>query len=372
MPVAAIIPVAGFSSRMNAFKPLLPLGKSTLLEAVINLFKTAGIRDIHAVTGHRADDLEPAIIARGGIHVHNPDYSQGMLSSIKAGIRSLAPDIRAFFVLPADIPSIRPSTVARILDALTVGTPQVLYPVYERLRGHPPLIDAFFASAILDWRGDGGLRGCLETFDRQSRDVPVCDRAIHMDADTPDDYDAVCRQFGQQDLPCLQECYCLLNDVLGVSRDIVLHNEAVAGVARIIARHLNPVVPGLDLERITASAMLHDMMRHLPDHAEEGARSLRALGFHSVADLVQAHMDLVARPDLPVSEHEILFLADKLVLGHQVDPCFISRFDRKLDQWSGQDEAVAAIRQRLESTRIIQNKIEALLGRSICDIVIES
>lgn len=44
--ITAIITVAGFSSRMNAFKPLLPICSATIVETAINSFHSVGARDI--------------------------------------------------------------------------------------------------------------------------------------------------------------------------------------------------------------------------------------------------------------------------------------------------------------------------------------
>jgi len=53
----AIILAAGYSSRMNGFKPLLPLGETTVLERIITLFQDAEVSDIRVVVGYRAEDL---------------------------------------------------------------------------------------------------------------------------------------------------------------------------------------------------------------------------------------------------------------------------------------------------------------------------
>ena len=50
--ISAIILAAGFSSRMERFKPLLRVGEKTLAEHAIALFKNAGIGDIVTVVGH--------------------------------------------------------------------------------------------------------------------------------------------------------------------------------------------------------------------------------------------------------------------------------------------------------------------------------
>ena len=52
----AIILAGGLSSRMNKFKPLLPLGDSTVIEHGINLFRQSGI-DVVLVGVYRSYDV---------------------------------------------------------------------------------------------------------------------------------------------------------------------------------------------------------------------------------------------------------------------------------------------------------------------------
>jgi len=62
LPFAAIIPAAGSSSRMGHFKPLLQVDGQTLIQRAISVFRQNRIDDIIVVTGHRADDLEAALV----------------------------------------------------------------------------------------------------------------------------------------------------------------------------------------------------------------------------------------------------------------------------------------------------------------------
>ena len=46
----AIVLAAGFSSRMGAFKPLLPFGERTLADHVVTNLRAAGVARIHTAT----------------------------------------------------------------------------------------------------------------------------------------------------------------------------------------------------------------------------------------------------------------------------------------------------------------------------------
>src|ERR1035437_2576823 len=112
--IAAIVLAAGCSSRMAEFKPLLPLADSTALEHCIGLFRAAGIGEVIAVLGHRAEELQLIAERAGARCILNPHFEQGMFSSIVSGSRALADGVEAAFVLPADIPLVRPHTIRRM------------------------------------------------------------------------------------------------------------------------------------------------------------------------------------------------------------------------------------------------------------------
>ena len=185
---SAIILAAGFSSRMERFKPLIRIGGKTFVEHAIALFHTAGIEEIVTVVGHRAPEVLPVVRAAASRGVINTDYADGMYSSIQAGLKALRHPGDGFFLLPVDLPLVRPSTVRQLAAAFEKhSAPSVCYPLFQSQRGHPPLISSRLIDAILSYHGKGGLRGLLRRHDEQSISIPVEDPFIRLDADTPQD-----------------------------------------------------------------------------------------------------------------------------------------------------------------------------------------
>ncbi len=187
-PIAALILAAGESSRMKALKPLLPLDGQTVVERVIGLFRQVGISDIRAVLGHDADRLIPVLDRQGVAHVLNADYRSGMFSSIQAGARSLAGGCGAFFLLPADMPFVRPETLQQLICAFRETGKVACRPRYRGRRGHPPLISAELIPVILAFDEPGGLRALLAGYEGRCVDMECDDPGILIDLDTPEDY----------------------------------------------------------------------------------------------------------------------------------------------------------------------------------------
>ena len=193
--LAGIVLAAGFSRRMGSFKPLLPLGESTVLQTAVHALLDAGVPDVVVVTGHRAADLQPTIDALDVRSIHNPDYPGGMYTSVRAGVAALSASAHAFFLLPCDIPLVRPSTVEALAAAReSAGDPPACYPVFDGRRGHPPLVSTRLVPEILaETDPPGGLRSLLQSHAAEAVDLEVDDPCVTMDLDTREAYERMSR-----------------------------------------------------------------------------------------------------------------------------------------------------------------------------------
>src|SRR5512137_2147925 len=134
---------------MGAFKPLLPFGSTTVIERGIATIHEAGVETVRVVVGWQAEQLIP-VLARCGISwVRNERFEDGMFSSVQAGVRSLQSGLRAFFILPGDMPLVQPATLVRLIAAWDAQPGGIIYPCYQGRRGHPPLIAAAYIPEIL-------------------------------------------------------------------------------------------------------------------------------------------------------------------------------------------------------------------------------
>ncbi|MDR0904854.1 MAG: nucleotidyltransferase family protein [Oscillospiraceae bacterium] len=189
----AIILAAGFSSRMGVLKPLLPVGDCPAIVRTVNATLAAGVAPV-VVTGYRGDEIKNALDGAGAIVVHNPDFADGMFTSVVAGARALPPDASAFFLLPADCCTIEPRTLSE-LAAQIVSRETICYPTYGGKRGHPPVIPAALAAGLIAHEPDNtGAKGYFNRF--PSVTVEVADAGVLRDMDTPSDYAETLRALG--------------------------------------------------------------------------------------------------------------------------------------------------------------------------------
>jgi CTP:molybdopterin cytidylyltransferase MocA/HD superfamily phosphohydrolase YqeK len=366
--VAAIILAAGLSERMGEFKPLLPLGGVTALERCVNLFRLAGAADVRVVIGHRGEELLPLLSILDVRIVDNPRYREGMFSSALAGLATIESDVDAFFVLPADVPLVRPSTVRRMLVARQVKVWDVVYPVFHGERGHPPLIAGGRARDIVQWRGDGELKRALARWESTALGVSVADGNILLDMDTVEEYRSMMEKADRLEVPTPEECVELLERVFCVGDDIIRHGRAVAKVAVCLAEALNRTGYCLDIPLIEAAALLHDIAKGKPDHARLGARLLQEEGFAAVAAPVAAHMDMKFSDGNTIGAEKLLYLADKMVMGER-EVTLEERFRVKQERYRDEPEILARINGRLRAAQDMKRRIESCLGRPLEEVL---
>ena len=183
--VGAVVAAAGLSSRMGAFKPLLPFDGATVIERCIANLRAAGAEELVVVTGHRAEELASQLEGSGVTLVHNPAYAETqMFDSLRLGLRALPPDCAAVLLTPGDVPLVRPETVRALLDA----EGGFVCPVCGGRRGHPAALDAKYIPALLDYGGEGGLRGAVAALGIPTAEVETDDAGMLRDLDTPEDY----------------------------------------------------------------------------------------------------------------------------------------------------------------------------------------
>lgn len=166
-------------------------------------------------------------------------------------------------------------------------------------------------------------------------------------------------------VPGREECRRLLESH-GVPPHIRRHSEQVARVTLRLGEALGAAGFQLDLDRLEAAALLHDIAKAdclggRQDHAREGGARLRALGYPEVAALVERHVDLGAwEPAGEVTEAEVLNYADKRV-RHEEVVTLGERFQDLLERY-GKDRPAAQARIR-DNWRIMEELEAKLFAR---------
>lgn len=205
MITSAIILAAGLSSRMGDFKPLMKLKQKTVIENLIDSVIEAEIDQIIIVLGFRGKDLENHIKnnykydLKKISFVYNENYKEtDMLTSIKIGIRNLN-YCDGFYIIPGDMPAIKKDTFIILKNSMINTKSEVVFATLDGYKKHPPLIAFDFKDNILNYEGEGGLRGIWEIYNININYVSVKDYGCVIDIDTQKDYEELIKYINNRD-----------------------------------------------------------------------------------------------------------------------------------------------------------------------------
>lgn len=188
--VGAVILAAGYASRIGRPKALLPLGDGTVLGLVIRACRDGGVAPIHIVTGHRAPLLEAEARGTGITTVRNERYPDGQLTSLQAGLRSLPTDLAAILLFPVDYPLVTERVPRRLVRAFREERKgaRIFIPTFEGRRGRPYLVDRSLVPEYLALGAGRAGREVIAARPERVREVPLPEKGVLLDLDTPDAY----------------------------------------------------------------------------------------------------------------------------------------------------------------------------------------
>jgi molybdenum cofactor cytidylyltransferase len=172
---------------MGAFKPLLPFGGKTVIEACIDYLQEGGIETIVVVGGHRIDQLRTKLRAMSITIAENPDPTSEMGHSIACGINVLPGNTEAVVIALVDHPAVPPQIVHQLIDEWKKGT-YLIVPTWRGRGGHPVLVDLRFRAELINLPAEGGLKSLFMNHAEQVQRLPVDSPFIAHDMDTWDDY----------------------------------------------------------------------------------------------------------------------------------------------------------------------------------------
>jgi molybdenum cofactor cytidylyltransferase len=363
---AAVILAAGLSSRMQEFKPLLPIGDQTITDRIISTFQDNDV-DVILVTGWRKQDLVDGIKSSNISIVENPDFERGMLSSVQTGVSHLQPGYQSFFIMPVDIPLVRKSTIRLLLDNAESYPERIIYPVFDYRHGHPTLITFSLVPEILNWSGEGGLDTILASHHNLDLDVAVPDENILLDADIKDDYLRMLDRYKRMQIPSEKECEALL-DIAGTADNIRSHCRKVAEIAVAMSEAVTAAGETVDTELVRAASVLHDIAKTSSKHDIEGGQMLADCGFGKTGQVVSLHTDIFGEGEKPSLEAMIVYLADKYVRDEE--PVSIEERYSSAEVKYGSITGVFKKIQRYKSDTLkVKEHIEKILGFSPDSIV---
>ncbi|NTW71405.1 MAG: NTP transferase domain-containing protein [Eubacteriaceae bacterium] len=359
--IAAIIVAAGFSSRMNAFKPLLEMGSSTIIEQAIHTFQQVGINEIIVVTGNHAERLEAHIAYTGAICLRSDYTKNKMFDSACLGLEYLKSKCDMAFFTPVDAPLFTIYSLKKMISRMNLLNNSVIIPCFLNEKGHPLLINSKCFEEILSYEGSSGMQGAIGRLeDLDLLNLP--DPGLIMDADTPQDYEVLKRYEQERPVPSKEECM-KIHEYFRTPKNIIKHCEMVASVGEEISKSLTDHGYFLDQRKVQAAALLHDLMKYKKNHAAEGAELLKDLGYTGISPIVEVHMELDEYDISHITEKTVVYLADKLVL-EDIVISLRERFEHKMKSYHNDEQACKAIQRKYIQALHVEKLIFQIINES--------
>jgi molybdenum cofactor cytidylyltransferase len=187
-PVAGILLAAGTSSRMGRNKMLFELNGESVLRGAARRALAAGLSPLLVVLGHEAEKSRAELDGLPCQVVINPNYEQGINSSLKAGVSAVPAGTQAAVVMLADMPFVTPEMIAGLIDRYQKSEAPLVISDYEGVNAPPMLYDKSLFDELLAMTGEGCGRQVVRRH-REEAEVLAWSPSALADIDVPEDYE---------------------------------------------------------------------------------------------------------------------------------------------------------------------------------------
>jgi molybdenum cofactor cytidylyltransferase len=186
--IAGLVLAAGRSTRMGGPNKLLEeINGKPLVRIATEQVLASRAKPVTVVTGHQRERVERALAGLPVTFAHNPDYAQGLSTSLKAGIAALPAEADGAIVCLGDMPQVSAALIDRLLAAFDPERGAlVVIPTISGKRGNPVLWARRFFPDLMAVEGDVGARHLIGGYAEAVVEVPVEDAAALTDVDTPE------------------------------------------------------------------------------------------------------------------------------------------------------------------------------------------
>jgi molybdenum cofactor cytidylyltransferase len=183
--IVGLLLAAGSATRFGSDKlsHALPHGVPIAVQAARHL--KSEVQTVFAVVKPETRELAVALRGEGCQVVICENAAEGMGASLACGVRA-AGKADGYLVALADMPFVRPSSIAAVREALTGGAALVA-PYFRARRGHPVGISGRFYEQLLLLTGDEGAKHLLKENAGKLVKIPIGDPGVIRDIDTPGD-----------------------------------------------------------------------------------------------------------------------------------------------------------------------------------------
>ena len=184
--VAAVVLAAGKSTRMGSNKLLAEIGGKPMIRHTVEAISTSSVGGVIVVTGRDADLVSQALAGVKVDVVHNPNYAEGLSTSLKTGLSAVG-DADAALICLGDMPRVSAAVIDKLIAAFNpVEHRAICVPMFNGKPGNPVLWSKQYFDEMKKLTGDNGARQLFTVYAEDLVEVAMPDDAVLDDIDTPE------------------------------------------------------------------------------------------------------------------------------------------------------------------------------------------
>ena len=194
--ISAVILAAGESRRIGKQnKLLLPVGGEAMLVKLATSVCASDVGQVLVVIGHEAEKIRRELNEFPLNFVYNPNFSEGMTTSIKYGVKVVSHECDGLLICLGDMPFINTSEINKLIHAYVKnrikGKGLIVVPVFKRQRGNPVLFSIEFRNDILEHKKQSGCKEVIMKNSDSVMEIEMDNEKMLLDVDTMEDYQSV-------------------------------------------------------------------------------------------------------------------------------------------------------------------------------------
>ena len=186
--IAAIVLAAGQSRRAGAINKLLvEIGGAPMIARVLQAVRAAEVDPVIVVLGHQPDRVRAAIEDHDVTLVENPDYAEGLSTSMARGLSALPKEIDGVIICLGDMPDVTTAHIEHLIEAFAPNEGRdICVPTFNGKRGNPVLWARHYIDEMTQVAGDVGARHLIGEYADAVSEVAMPDGGVLLDLDTPE------------------------------------------------------------------------------------------------------------------------------------------------------------------------------------------
>jgi len=183
LPLAGVVLAAGASVRFGSPKQVAVIAGGTLITRAVQRAVGQCDAGVVVVTGAHRDQWAAVLAAQAVETIHNPDWREGMGTSIRAGLTRLPEPAAGVLLMLCDQPAVTDADLDRLVTAWRDLPHTIAAARYAHSLGVPAVFPRSYRQRLRGLSGAGGAKQLILAADSVSAvDMP----GAAVDIDTPE------------------------------------------------------------------------------------------------------------------------------------------------------------------------------------------